>query len=350
MTDRLVCHFLLDPRPGGPHVYTSSLVEGMPGFRSLVITGGKGEGDHALLNLRHFWAPLYALEVPLNILVIIYWKLTGRLAGGQTLFAVHGAANIAPVIAARLLSIPLAWHIHETAREFRAVFAIGNLLRPGKSEIAVVAHKCIGAFGVEGATYLPSAVDTSFWSPDQANTSGVQWNEGCTRLLMIGNLNPLKGADLLIAALERIDAPVHLRILGAELQTHQDFANSVKGLAAKSSHIVDFAGFADRNTVRSQLATCDVFVLPSRSEACPTVVLEAMAMGVTCAVADVGDVALMIEDYQGAFLFEPGDSESCAESIDSAISYGGEHGRLSDTWQLQTLVSRAEAIYSKLLG
>jgi len=43
------------------------------------------------------------------------------------------------------------------------------------------------------------------------------------------------------------------------------------------------------------MADSDLFVLPSRSEACPLALLEAMAAGCVCIATDVGDVREILE-------------------------------------------------------
>ena len=66
----MIYHFILDHRIGGPHVYVNTFRKVLDDrFQSVVITTGVGPmTDRALLNLRHFWAPLFAVEVLINSL------------------------------------------------------------------------------------------------------------------------------------------------------------------------------------------------------------------------------------------------------------------------------------------
>jgi len=50
---------------------------------------------------------------------------------------------------------------------------------------------------------------------------------------------------------------------------------------------------------------CDIFVQPSRSEACPIALLEAMAIKCVCVATDVGRVGEIVVNRDVAILSEP---------------------------------------------
>lgn len=77
--------------------------------------------------------------------------------------------------------------------------------------------------------------------------------------------------------------------------------------------VVDRVVFAGaRRDVARVLAAADAFVLPSRSEALPTVLAEAMAAGVPVAATAVGGVPEMIRDGRNGILVGPGDEAALA--------------------------------------
>jgi glycosyltransferase involved in cell wall biosynthesis len=64
--------------------------------------------------------------------------------------------------------------------------------------------------------------------------------------------------------------------------------------------------------IRSSLDRADLFVLPSRSEGQPRVLLEAMARGVPCLGSRVGGIAELLAEPE---LVRPGDAEALARAI-----------------------------------
>jgi glycosyltransferase involved in cell wall biosynthesis len=367
-----VYHFILDHRVGGPHVYVDTLRHALADrVESVVVTTGRGPmTELSLINLRHWWSPLYAIELLLNVVWLIFAVLLGRIQRRGTLFNVHGGANLAPLLAARITGIPVVWHIHETTPSFRRLVDLGSrIIRGGRHAIGIVAERSREAYGLERTEFLPASVDTSFWKRTAVSTEaraacgwivGEASSQNPFRVLAVGNLNPLKGMDVLLDALAGLDWPWHLQIVGAELATHKGFAHTLRHRAeavmkANKSARVDFLGWQDMQKVRALLASCDVFVLPSRSEACPIALLEAIAMGCRCVSADVGDAKAMLQTCSVARLFRTGSSEDCLEAIRDMhamcedISPTGEDCTGS-VWKLSSVAAKTVDLYARLMN
>jgi L-malate glycosyltransferase len=133
------------------------------------------------------------------------------------------------------------------------------------------------------------------------------------RVVMVANLRPEKGHDVLIDAASHVlgrfpDARFELVGSGPEHRRLAALANE-RGV----SHAVSFLGHCE--TVPEQLAGADVFVLPSRSEALPNALLEAMAAGLPVVASAVGGILEVLEEGKTGLLVPAGDSRALADAL-----------------------------------
>jgi len=368
-----VYHFILDHRVGGPHIYVDTLRKALSEkIESIIVTTGSGSMTNiALYNFRHYWAPFYAFEIIANIFLLLGLVLLGRIKRKGVVFNVHGAVNIAPILAARIVGIPVVWHFHETVPSFRRLVQAGVwLLKKHPHVLVVVADKAKQAYNLENTEFIPASVDTKYWSPEQVCEEDIKhcgWIMplvGCEqplKVVAVGNLNPLKGMDILLEAMAKLKEPWHLKIVGVELETHSEYANRLyesasEILSLKKGCAIDFLGWQEKAQVRILLASTDIFVLPSRSEACPIALLEAMAMGCICAAADVGDVRAMLEGYPRGNIFPVGSIESLnkymlAEQVNPSMAMLDSFEVLDNgPYQLSVTSAKAAEIYSSLVS
>lgn len=353
-----VFHFILDHRIGGPHIYAGNLAKALSHhIDSSMVTAGHGpKTDIALINLRHRMRWLYPLEVFFNILLMC-WLWRDRSSRQNVIFDVHGAANLAPILASRLLGIPLVWHFHETLSNFTLLVRLGKKAVKGvPHRYIVVAARANEIFSLTEAKLIPGAVDTEFWR----KTKTSKLKKSPLRVLAVGNLNPLKGIDILLKSLEELKLPWELVIVGAELQTFSDYAADLRKQAVKLTrpgYSVQFAGWQSPEAVRDLLRRTDIFVLPSRSEACPIALLEAMATGCACVATNVGDVADILS-VPGSGLVVASESPNALTTALTQVAALGIEGRLEmgrrarervlANYSLQQMVARHLEIYKQL--
>jgi glycosyltransferase involved in cell wall biosynthesis len=133
------------------------------------------------------------------------------------------------------------------------------------------------------------------------------------RVVVVANLRPEKGHDVLIdAAVEVIrrfpDARFELVGGGSERG-----ALAARATERGVAHAFTFLGH--RDDVPERLATADIFVLPSRSEAFPNALLEAMAAGLPVIASGVGGVVELVENGRTGFLVPAGNAFALADRI-----------------------------------
>lgn len=156
---------------------------------------------------------------------------------------------------------------------------------------------------------IPNGLDLDRFSP-RPRTGTIR------TIVTVANLRPEKCHDVLIKAFARLDpAGLRLKIVGdgpcrpaLERLAHAESADTR----------IEFLGH--REDVADLLASADLFVLPSRSEAFPNAVLEAMAAGVPVIASAVGGVVDLIEDGTTGLLVPPGDPDALRAAIERLVA------------------------------
>jgi glycosyltransferase involved in cell wall biosynthesis len=146
-------------------------------------------------------------------------------------------------------------------------------------------------------------------------------------LVSVGNLYPVKGHDILLRALARLDPAKagnwSIAIAGRGGEEPRLRAQVAElGLSSR----VRFLGF--RTDVGDILAAANLFVLPSRSESHPLAVLEAMFAGLPIIAAAVGGVPDTIRHDVEGLLVPPVDPEALAVAIQDLLSDPCRRSRL----------------------
>ena len=130
---------------------------------------------------------------------------------------------------------------------------------------------------------VPLGVDLPDETPSGDMSASRAPSAGC-RLLYVGRLHPLKGLEILLAALTEVPN-VSLTVVGCDEQGQRarlERQCRATGLADR----VQFTGVVTEARKHELLAACDAFVLPSLSENFGLVVAEALAHGKPVIVTD----------------------------------------------------------------
>ena len=171
------------------------------------------------------------------------------------------------------------------------------------------------------------------------------------KIVVVANLRKEKGHDLLIDAAPEIlrhypDASFDIVGAGPELDALQARARA-QGVAG----VFTFAGYA--SDVAQRLKDADIFVLPSRSEAFPNAILEAMSAGLPIVASAAGGIVELIADGRTGLLVAPGDPHALAHSVCRLMSDRALGARLGKAacqevqgrYTFDRMTSAFEAIY-----
>lgn len=151
----------------------------------------------------------------------------------------------------------------------------------------------------------------------------VSVDENTLRVLAVGNLIRLKGFDVLIDAVARAHCRDQVRVCivgdGAEDEALRALA-AARGVAG----CFEFAGRLPVSDMPGQFAEADVFVLSSRSEGRPNVVVEALASGLPVISTDLEGVRGMVTDGDTGWLVPVDDAAALAAALDQAAANRAE--------------------------
>lgn len=158
----------------------------------------------------------------------------------------------------------------------------------------------IDDYGVDPdrARVVPTGIDLEAWRRTR------EPHDGPVRVLFVGGDFARKGGDLLLAAYERLPAGMaELHVVTRSPVAPTEALHVYPSMQANSPELI------------ALFNSCDVFVLPSRGEAFPNVVVEACASGLPCIVTDVGGMAEMVTDGETGFVVEPDDPSGLADRL-----------------------------------
>lgn len=183
---------------------------------------------------------------------------------------------------------------------------------PGDAVVAELKQRGVGNPIVWGR-----GVDTRHFHPGRRSVGWRRWLGGgddTTIVLHVGRLAPEKNIDVLAeawtAARERVGQRATFVLAGEGPERRR--------LLGKLPWVRQL-GFLDRGRLADVYASADICVLPSRTETCGLVALEAMASGLAVVAADAGGFRESITNGQSGVLIAPDDATGFAAEILSLV-------------------------------
>ena len=139
------------------------------------------------------------------------------------------------------------------------------------------------------------------------------------KLITVGSLIPRKSINTIITAVANCENCT-LTIIGD--------GSEKKQLKAQTRQVgveerVIFKGALVQQAVFSELAKADVFILASKSEGRPNVVIEAMAAGLPVIVSKIDAVIDFVKPEKTGLLFDVGDPHQLAQGIQQLMNNPG---------------------------
>jgi glycosyltransferase involved in cell wall biosynthesis len=173
-----------------------------------------------------------------------------------------------------------------------------------------------------------------------------------TVIFSISELNPNKGIDTALRGIAMLPHNMRVKILyviAGSGEQNEMLSNLAKELGISDN--VKFLGYVEEAS--RYIKGSDIFLLPSRNEAFPYVVLEAGSAGIPIIATSVGGVPEVVKDMQNGILIHPRNPKEVAEAIlylcdhpDKSREFAEEIKKtIFNFFSLQKMLEETEKIY-----
>lgn len=254
------------------------------------------------------WLKVHGREVDI---VQVNGFITWAASDVNAVHFVHSAWLRSPVHSARLRCDPYGlyqWvYTALNARLERKAF------RAAKSVVAVseqIRHELL-QIGVpdERIHVIINGVDLKEFCPGPSQRSDWGLPDGVPLALFVGDIRtPRKNLDTVLRALVQA-SDMHLAVAGGTEGSPYPALSAQLGLTSR----VHFLGY--RRDIAALMRAADLFVFPSRYEACSLVLLEALASGLPIITAVTAGGSEVITESCGVVLPDPNDATALAAAM-----------------------------------
>jgi glycosyltransferase involved in cell wall biosynthesis len=146
--------------------------------------------------------------------------------------------------------------------------------------------------------------------------------------LFVGSLLPIKGLDVLIRALARLNDNVHLSIVGPDEGRMRGDLERLASEQKVGNRIRFFDNVPEYEKLLEHYRSADLFALASLQEGFPRVIYEAMSQGLPVVATAVGGVADVVQDGVSGFIVPAGSDEALAKALSRLVTDGEARRRL----------------------
>lgn len=202
------------------------------------------------------------------------------------------------------------------------VVAVSDSIKNVLVQDGYASSKCITV--INNAIDIPSyPINTKTDWVDLYNRTGLDMKNKRI-VVMVANFGPAKDHCCFVEAIsivrKRFPDVVGL-LVGESLSVECiEYKTRIREYAARAG-LSDYLGFTGQmEEVYSTLAACEICVLCSHGEGLPNSILEYMAMAKPVVASNVSGVRDIITSNQVGILYQPGDCESLARSLEGLLN------------------------------
>ncbi|MFC2025808.1 glycosyltransferase [Chloroflexota bacterium] len=243
---------------------------------------------------------------------------------GNSLLIANTILSYRTIFSARAFEVPSLWWIHESSfgQDFartnpmicQALNAADKVIFPSSATADLYRD-----FG-HGTNYHPIHIGKDVEGFDDGKFDQMfEASENKLCLVQVASIESRKGQDILLKAFEslppEIAENIECNFIGRILsETERSYCQKVIRKARRNKNI-RVLGELSAEEVKCYLQKTDMFVLPSRDEALPVSLIEAMAFGKAIIATRVGGIPEIINHGNNGLLVENEDSAGIADQI-----------------------------------
>jgi len=304
----------------------------------------------------------YLLRFPTEVLLLRKFFSENKFH----IIHVNGAYQYKAAIAGRSLGLPIVWHLNDTHLAgivklifsfFAKILASGFIVAGNRVYDYYLANLNIKDDLVEE---IHAPVNFNDFNPNKYNNKNyIDSKEIC--IGTVSSIIPVKGVEYFVEVAARLMETftnLNFSIAGQSLSSQKEYQNIIENRIIQlgiENKIVMLGFVAD---VPYYLSKLDIFVCTSVSEASPTSVWEALAMGKPVVTTDVGSVSQYISNGDSGFIVPVGDVDELVEKITCLIKESILRKKFSDyainlaqeTLGVKSAAMKHKNIYSKILN
>lgn len=249
----------------------------------------------------------------------------------------------------------------ETYREALKAKLMLRAARWGADHVIAVSEAVRQHFSKQAGVPL-SRIDTIYngldvarfetWGQRAEMRAKLGWGADEKIAIMVAVLRRGKGHEVLfeaVPALQHATPGVKIKLVG-----DGELNDTLRAQASDLADSVEFMG--QRTDVPDLLGASDVLLLPSWTEALPTVLIEAGAARLPVVATDVGGTREIVADGETGYVIEPGDARALADRTIAVLSDGARakdmgakaHAHVLKTFSLQRQAEETVALMERV--
>lgn len=208
-------------------------------------------------------------------------------------------------------------------------------------------YKCLFSSGIKNIHLVPNPISNNLLKAVNNIKSDKKRDKGV--ILFVGHIIESKGVYELVKAVSDLKAVKELRLIGPyEIYVK----NELIKLANTEENKIKFINPQPIEQIIEEMASCEIFVLPSYTEGFPNVILEAMVTACPIISTNVGAIPDMLKENAGICI-PAKDTDALTKSIKKLIDYPEQAELMGknakkfalENYQMGHIVNRLEYIW-----